>query len=47
MRGGETQLADLDYLVKPEGYEALAIAIERILRPPPEEDADLEGSEAG
>ena len=36
-----------DFLVKPDGYEDLAMAIERILRPPPQQEADAEGSKAG
>lgn len=36
-----------EYLVKPDGYEDLAIAIERILRPPPAESADTEDSKVG
>ena len=40
------ELGVSDYLVKPEGYEDLAIAIEGILRPP-EAEAEAEGSKAG
>jgi DNA-binding response OmpR family regulator len=39
------ELGVRDYLVKPDGYEDLAVAIERILRPPPAEEA--EDSKAG
>lgn len=41
------ELGVRDYLVKPDGYEDLAMAIERILRPPPAQEVDSEGSKAG
>ena len=40
------ELGVLDYLVKPDGYEDLAVAIEGVLRPPPEKEAEAEGSKA-
>ncbi len=36
-----------DYLVKPNGYEDLALAIERILRPAPADSDSAEDSKAG
>ena len=40
------ELGVREYLVKPEGYGELAVAIEQILRPPREKEADAEGSKA-
>jgi len=41
------ELGVQDYLMKPDGYEDLAVAIERCLRPSPAEEADPEESKAG